>query len=471
MPSEPLWTASSRPSSPELRRAGWFTVLLLLITVVGDGWSGRPFGLRHQLILLPITALFLLGAWKLLFGDEKAGGAAIWTECRALWLLFIFEAAFALLFLYEAHHFAAFGYTLHRAAALLVFGALLLAFAALALARNIKARWVFGLSVAAYAAGLLLAVASFPLNYLRSDMLPVILWSDTHLLHGISPYQTIPVGDRLYDFPYLPGMLLTYLPFIAAHLDVRLGSLAYLIATAGLVYWAARRERRLQVAALFALFLLCPFLQYRHDLYLQPHWFTLAAIYVLKQRRRFAWAAFAFGISMAVYQFSWILFPFFLLNALRRRGWLEVAKLALISAAGALLVLGPFLSSALQRISHNTVGQWALLPHAVADPINLSFWVTYLVRPDKLLRVQAVLMVTIFAVCFVRRRCATLEDTLRWSCAALTVFILFNSIVDGYFYLMLLVPLLLYTCVANGWFRDPAAESGPPRLEITALEA
>ncbi len=107
------------------------------------------------------------------------------------------------------------------------------------------------------------------------------------------------------------------------------------------------------------------------------------------------------------------------------------------------------------RISSNTVGQWGRFEHAIADPMNISYWLTYIVHPDKLLRVQAALMIAIFAWCVLKRRCATLEDTLRWTVVALTIFTLCNSIVDGYFFLMLLVPMLLFTLVANGWLRGP----------------
>ena len=40
---------------------------------------------------------------------------------------------------------------------------------------------------------------------------------------------------------------------------------------------------------------------------------------------------------------------------------------------------------------------------------------------------------------------------------ALLVFILFNILVDGYFYLMLLISMLLYVCAANDWWQ-PADE-------------
>ena len=61
----------------------------------------------------------------------------------------------------------------------------------------------------------------------------------------------------------------------------------------------------------------------------------------------------------------------------------------------------------------------------------------------------------IFIYCFMRNRCRDIADTLRWMVFALTAFILFNVIIDGYFYLMLLVVMLVFTCVANGWWREP----------------
>jgi hypothetical protein len=444
----------TQPVPIELRRAGWFTIVLLTINLVGDGWARRLDPLSHQLLLVPVTLLFLCGTYQLLAATPRPT-IAVWATHRALLLAFGFEMLFALIYRYEGHHFAGLGYRLHPLlAAMILMPALLLL--GLAAIRRLQSAMVLVTALAAYAGGIVLAIVGFPLNYMRSDMLPVILWADQYILRHLDPYTTMHVGDRLYDFPYLPGMMLASLPFTGAHLDIRFGSIAYIFGSAGLLYWAASRDRRLEVTALLTCFILCPYLQFRHELYLQPHWFALIVAFVLMQRRRFAWAAVAFGVGMAIYQFSWILFPFFLLNALRRRGWLEALKLAVLGALGALAIVGPFLASASRRIASNTVGQWGLLPHAVAPCINLSYWATYLVRPDRLLRLQAVLMIVIFLYCFARRRCADLADTLRWMVAALAVFILFNVIVDGYFYLLLLVVMLVYTCIANGWLDEPS---------------
>jgi hypothetical protein len=442
-------------SSPEpisLQRAAWFTGVLLLIAAAGDGWSGKPGGITHQLLLLPITASFLCLLWLLLFGRAISSSRVLWTPSNMIGVAVLLELVSGALFLYESQHFTPFGYRSHP----VVFTAVVMVSCSLLVAaarrRSHRPAWIFSAAVVSFTAGRLVSVLSFPLNYLRSDMLPVIVAADQRVLHHGSPYSTLFLGPRPYAFPYLPGMIVAYLPFTALHLDPRLGGLVYLLAAASLFYWAARPERRLDVALLLALFLLSPFLQYRHDLYLQPHWFTLALAFVLMHRGRFAWAAFVFGVSMAVYQFSWILFPFLLLNGLRRRGWPEALKLALLGALGALVIAGPFLPAAARRIASNTVSQWGELPHALADPMNLSYWASFLIPAHRLLVLQAGLMIAIFAVCILRGRCADLADTLRWMSFALTVFVLFNVIVDGYFFLMILVVLLAYTCSANGWW-------------------
>jgi len=458
-----------RLHAQEARRAGLFTAALVLINLVADGGPQRSAGLVHQLVLLPITALFLFCLWRLLFAREPEAPRSLWTPRRALALVALFEFATAALFFYQAHHFAAVGYKLHAIPTAAFFLVALTLLATLALRKSPSPSRIFAVTLATYIGGILLAIASFPLTYLRSDMLPVIFWAGTNLLHHVDPYFTMYVADRVYNFPYLPGMIVVYLPFLFAHLDLRFASILFNTASASLIFYTTKKNHRREVATLLALFILGPFLQYRHELYISPHWLTMVATFVLMQRRRFVWAAFACGISMAIYQFSWIIMPVLLLNAFRRRGWLEAAKLALASLAGALLIAGPFLRSAARKIFGDTVTQWGLAAHADAQPMNLSYWATYLLHPSQLLKLQAMLMIAIFAYCVIKRRCDTLEDTLRWIIAALTVFILFNVLVDGYFYLMLLVPTLIYTCIANKWWRDPSTLDADATQEATSL--
>jgi hypothetical protein len=437
-------------------RTGLFVALLLVIVLVQDGLPQVSSPLRMQVALLPFTFVFLVLGWLFLFGKESPRWLCwLGDPDVVLLLVFLLELAFVGLFLGETGHYAEFGYRLQLIpVTILLTGAVIGVGVVTRRWKKIRSAAVFGGLLAAYGAGQVLAIVSFPLNYLRSDMMSVILWADRALLSGANPYQHFHVADRIYDFPYLPGMILAFVPAQALHLDPRWAAIAYIAGATGLLYWAAAPAYRIYVAGLAGLFVLCPYLQYRHELYTQGHFFSLVLIFVLMQRGRFAWAAAAFGISMVISQFSWVIFPFFLMNALRRGGWREVGRMVLIASAVAGVLLWPFLASRAGSIAHNAVGQWDALDRPIARPINVSFWLSYIVRPVNLKWVQLLVLAGIFCFCWARGRCADLTDMLRWMVAALTVFILLNVLIDGYFYLMLLVPMLVYTCSANGWLRE-----------------
>jgi hypothetical protein len=307
-------------------RAVSFTACLLLVSLVGDGGPQKSAGLPHQLLLLPITALFLFFLFLLLTDRELY--KPFWSVQSALALCVLFELVSCCLFFYQARHFSALGYELHRSLTLLFYALALAALLIVALRRNIPASQIFITAITVYAGGMLLAMYSFPLTYLRSDMLPVIQWSGTNLMHHINPYATIYVDNRVYNFPYLPGMIVAYLPAVAAHLDLRLVALVYNLISATVLYLATTPEHRREAATLLALFFLNPFLQYRHELYIAPHWLTLIVGFLLLARKRHLWAAFVFGISAGIYQFTWLIIPFVLLYAYRSRGMHEATKRA-----------------------------------------------------------------------------------------------------------------------------------------------
>ena len=442
------------------RRAAGFVLVLLLVVLVGDGLPlmlADP--LRLQVLLLPVTALFILltaaflGFWRVRLPAVVCGLA---SEAGLLWLGFVFELLFVALYVYETRHFAPFGYQMLR---LPVFACFVVSIAAIGYVSVFAGRTSAGVKLlavlAAYASAGVLAIFSFPLNYLRSDMLPVIYWADRALLAGGNPYQPFHVGERIYDFPYLPGMLLVFAPAQALHGDLRWAAICYLVLGMGLVFWATLPQHRSVVATLISLLVLNPYLQYRHELYTQGHFLSLIVVFVLLQRRRFAWSALAFGVSMVISQFSWVIFPFFLMFGLRRSGWKEVGRMALLAFVAAAALVSPFLVANASHIAHNSVGQWDTFGRAIARPMNLSFWASYVVPLSSLKWIQLFLLTVVFLFCWIQGRCQDLADMLRWMIAALTVFILLNVIVDGYFYLMLLLPMLVYTCVANEWWATP----------------
>lgn len=451
-------------SSMDLFASRWwmYTAVVFLLSLVSDGWAGKPSPLAHQVLLLPCAVVFFALLYRLLSpGDQTVGERVLRRNVDPTeWVLVIslFEIWSLFLMVLEERHFRKFGYHFRVVPCFSALVVMALVWAWVLKQRSTWATVVALLST--YAAGLFTAITCFPLNYLRSDMLPVIGWADGRLLARLNPYGTMHIGNRLYDFPYLPGMLEAYLPAAWLGVDLRWATMIYSLAAISLIIGVARREKRWDVTALGGIFLLCPFLQYRHDLYLQPHWFLLVAATVLLQQRRLFWSALVWGISCGVYQLSWVLLPFVVLYAYRRHGFLGGLKVAGAAVLGMLLVVGPFLHVALTRIESNTVGQWSRLPHALADPINLSYWLTFVVRPDQLKWLQAGVLGALFLYCVAAQRCRGLADTLRWMCVALAIFIPMNVLVDGYFYLTLALMLLLYVCVANGWWKqseDPLA--------------
>lgn len=448
-----------------------FAALVCLISFVGDGPNFLPQN-TMQLLLLPCTGCFLWLSYMLLFPPPEHRGGRFPREFGVTGLLrlsLLFECLFLGLFLWEIHKFAPFGYKLHTTPTTIVFTIGLASFAVIASRppqAAASAPAILGSVLGTYAGGLILAIVSFPLYFRRSDMMAVILHATQSVLHHQNPYDTFYLEGKVYDFPYLPGTIVSFLPAAALHLDLRWAKLVYVVGLTLLLVWAARKPFRPVVAALTALLVLSPYLQYRHDLYTEGHWFSLVVIFVLMQRSRFGWAAAAFGVSMAISQFSWVIFPFFLLNALRRRGWAEVLRTAALSALTAAAVVLPFLRWAAATIGRNAVGQWDSILRPIARPMNLAYWASFVVRASQLKWIQLALLSAIFLFCFARKRCSSLEDTLRWMSIAWIAFILFNVLLDGYFYLMLLVPLLVYTCVANNWLSapvpalDPAVTSG-----------
>lgn len=449
-----------------------YAVLATLVALVSDGWAGKPSPLLHQLLLLPVSAISGLVLVQLLRAGstpepQLSHRPPEWPWVVASWWV-CFELLSVLMMEAEERHFARFGY--HWSRPVIVAAAVLAGFAWAWYVRSRSSLSMFAALVLTYAGGVVVAIRDFPLNYLRSDMLPVIGWADGRLVRGLNPYATMHVGSRVYDFPYLPGVLVSFWPAAVLKLDLRWATLLYTLGIAGLIFAAAHSWERKRVLGLLGLFLLCPFLQYRHDLYLQPHWFTVALAVVLMQTGRWRWSAVVWGCSCAIYQLSWVVVPFFLLWSFRRRGTRGAVAAGVFALLGALAVAGPFLPFAAHQVASNTVGQWNRMPHALAEPMNVSYWLTYVIQPDQLRWVQAVVLTALFGFCVVRHKCATTPDTLRWMTCALALFIPLNVLVDGYFYLTLLLFVLLFLCSAEGLWRGAPGESASPLDEATLVE-
>ncbi len=353
------------------------------------------------------------------------------------------------MFLLEAHGYLRFGYRLYPWATAGVFAAAALVLLA-PLLRSSGAAPVLLAVLLAYAGVALLSIASFPLDARRSDMLPLLMAAGRDLLAGRDPYRLYRLPGETVFLTYLPGTVLAYLPAALLGFDPRLLSVAETAALAVAIVAAARRRFRRQTAGLLGVWLLSPYLLYRHEIYTAPHWLALTLAMLLASRGRFGWAAAAFGVSMAMSQFSWVLFPFFWVYSLHRRGWRGAAAVLAGSLATAMALVAPFLLWGAQPMIYGVLSHWT---HAGvnARPVNLSFLVAKVVGAGHLQLVQAAVLAVLVASAAARRGCSTLAGCLRWMSAALVAFVLLNILVWGYFFLLAELLLLLYVVAANGW--------------------
>lgn len=441
-------------------RTGIYTLLLFFLSCQADGFRLSHNQVHQQLLLIPFTLLFCggmlwlllpqlryVGKWRLLLEKSAArvGGLPAIT---------VFLTLSSALFVYQSHYYVAAGYRLHPIATLVVFGC---ALAGVCSSFWVKGRsaggYLFAAVLIAYIGVYLLSIWSFPNSVQRSDMLPLLSEAGKTLLKGHNPY-------RLYTFPtesvfltYLPGTLLAFIPAVLLHIDLRFINIVYVVTLAVLIYRSAAIQYRREVASLIGIFLLSPYMLYRHEIYTQPHWLSLVACFLLLQRRRFLWAAVVFGVSAALSQFSWILFPFFLLFIFRQKGF----NRAILSAAVVLLafgvIVGPFIAWSPEAFLYGVLTHWQ--NNAVnARPINFSYWAAALVGAQHLELVQFLILAAIFIRCAVTRSCRTLPQCLRWMAVSFTGFIMLNILVWGYFFLLLEVILLLYLLSTNGWLQE-----------------
>lgn len=453
----------SQPGTVAVRTA-LFLLLLLFLNLQGDGFRLSADLRTDQLLLLPLTLLFCALLAMLLWhrGDRLHPRLAAFADSRTL--LAITAATLAptsALLVASAHHYAAFRYRLALWPTVIVFAG-----AALLLLSNLRhsepAVKPSGLVTSVLIASLavqLLCLHSFPLDVRRSDMLPLLAAAGRALHLGIDPY-------RLYTFPtetvlltYLPGTLLAYLPATLLHLDLRLTNLVCLTLLVLLVARAAVPAHSRQLTALLAIWLLSPYLVYRHEIYTPPHWLALVAALLLLHRGRLVASAVVFGLSIALSQFSWILFPFVLLHMWERRRTrhtLLYAALALLTAG--ILVL-PFVAWSPHDFLFGVLSHWQQQTVSTR-PVNLSFWLATMLSPRALEPAQLLALFGMFLVSIARHSCRSFTGLLRVLSLALAGFILLNILIWGYFFLLLELLLLLFVASANGWLRptEPTAQ-------------
>ena len=449
--------------------------IALMISFRLDGWGSPDLTLGPQLGLLPFTIIFLVLITLAclhpteLVPRERTGRTLLpvarlfvpWRQAlatlpivRIALAAVVFEQCMALaLFAVEARYFRYLGYVGHGPLLLGVaaLAALALGYAAFAPAPVQAPRLLMAASVV-FVAGVVYAIVCFPLTPARSDMLPLIAAANARFLSGHDPYILYPIGDGFDYLTYLPLTWMVYLPASWLHWDLRWINVVLTLAAAALVYLSVSRQHRAQAACLLSVFLLLPYVQFRHELYASVQWLLMAAAFACFQRGRPNRAAIALGCGAAVSQLFWILIPFYLLLVVTRTGWRRAAQALLLILAAAAVWILPFLLRHPKAFYFCIIGHWGTA-WAPGGPLpvrtyNATFWVRAALAHwhhesfRNLQRVQSAALVVLFLAA-VRFRPRSQAHLWGWTGAAFTLFGLTNFAVWPYFYVTALFALLL----------------------------
>lgn len=209
-----------------------------------------------------------------------------------------------------------------------------------------------------------------------SDMLPLIQRAGLSFIHGGHP-NAVQYDLGVPNSPtYLPGMWLSFLPFTAAGFDLRLMNFIFM-ALFVFFAWRAGRQKGTPAEALLMVFLANPWLTFRYDLYLPAYLWVMALFAWATVEKRDNIAAIAFGWSCAVYQFSWILWPAWIIWKWRTSGRGAAVRAAAISAAIACCIILPFVIKDPALFYEAVFGHWKNNPDT--GHYNLVTWLPYFI--------------------------------------------------------------------------------------------
>ena len=432
----------------------YFTMTALL-SLKADGRF--PYGALddslYQCVLLIYTLLFI--GLAVIFGFRgECGPPNLERTVQSSWAyLAACQIMFLVLIPLEASKFGAFGYSLN----LVSFGSLILV-SLVGLLYGRRTGRLFEVAVVLHCCGQLFSILSFPLNPERSDMLPLISSALTRFIRGGlglgAPYGSYDLGHVL-PLTYLPGLWLSYLPAALFDFDLRWLNVFFSISSTALIAQIPAIGRRGQ--AFLAIFLLTPYFQYRHEIYLAPFFIEIAIFMWLLHDGRLLLASLALAFLLLSSQLFWPTLPIFALFLYRQIGFGKAILAISLILSSVVVVLSIFiLPDALNQLSQpasifnlpafgvaikeTQFFKGVFLHWKVAenlDAMNMAAWVLKSGNKQTLIWAQASWLV--FLSCWMfRRKSIDAAACLLYMGFAVLGFVLFNRVVWSYFYLVFL---------------------------------
>ena len=413
-----------------------------LLSVKSDRYFPLPENLPEpvfQTVLIPYTFLFFFAFFIFLRpgipGDAISCLDRISVTRLSTVIILVFEAMTLILLLVQDRRYASFGYDLNIPMTILLFTLIGIACIFL-LIQDTTPDLLLIIALAAYTGTYLLSIVCFPLNSQRSDMLPLIVSGCQSFLAGVTPYGYHVIPHKLI-FTSLPGMWMAYLPAVAFGADPRLMNLISTIISVLILAYTVQDSRKCTLL-LFPVFLLTPYLQYRHEIYLGVLFLVLSVIFILGIRNRWLLSSAASGYALATYQFTWVIFPFGVITAFRKWGIKKAGISFLTAIAVSLAIILPFFVHSPEYFIQGIYGHWLFVD---IPSVNLSYLVSLIVPWDLMIFIQGVVIVIILAAAM---RIMDPEDCWGWMAAALLLFIALNRVIEVYFYLIVLLLMVMH---------------------------
>lgn len=327
-----------------------------------------------------------------------------------------------------------------------------------------------------------------------SDALLFVHQSSFLTLSGLNPYQhTLVAGYEAFQVPYYvqtpttsgglvtnlnyPALsFLVYTPFVALGLDdLRPVSIAFLLATVGLVYLAAPRHMRLLCMSL--LFLSSFFLSFAISGFDIVYVFFLL-VTVVAWRHNLALAMVAFGLSAATKQPVWFIGPFLLIRLFRdapqddvvERTWSAVKHLSYAIAAfllpNAVFIAWDPLAWIQGVLTPLGASGDDLVP--LSQGLTIVFYTGTLYAPHYLLTVLSFSLL-VFLVFLYGRSYDRLKEAL-WVAPAL-ILLVNERTLQNYFEMFYPVLLCLMVATTPSLWLDDEDDPPPPAVQAVARVA
>ena len=270
----------------------------------------------------------------------------------------------------------------------------------------------------------LLSILSYPLDPLRSDMLESIRQAGERFTDGFFMYA--PSTGSVGQMPYLPLSVISYLPSTLLEVDGRWMTIVFRVLSGFVLYrYGSSRAR-----ALYHWIWIHPYVNFRHDLYIEPFLFLLVWMSVAQS----SWSrVIALSLAQLTLHWAWVIFPFVWLRSRGKEFVLNAVSGVVIVGSGLAYFLfkeGPLFTNAI--FMHST---WMNEGHSRGElALGFGALINRLGLQSGMIYVQLTALFTFGLLALKNWR----QDSERYMMPAFIVFVACLGFLENYFWIPVL---------------------------------